>query len=239
MSSDVGGIRSLLVSHEAEAAPAVIGELLAARGVAIDRHVVLAADGSADVAFPALDGYDLVVSFGSFHNAYDPRARGWVDAEVDLIRRVVAADLPFLGVCFGGQLLGIAVGGGVERAPEGGEEVGVLTLEPVAGPLPIPAGPWFTWHEDRVSLPDDVDVLARTDKAIQVFRKGRAIGVQFHPEVDADLVTDWLRIGEHHLPDGWTSDRLLAVWADAEPQAHLNCAQLVDWLLAEVVGTPP
>ncbi len=127
----------------------------------------------------------------------------------------------------------------MERAPEGDEEMGVVMIESVGGALPIAQGPWFAWHEDRMRLPDDVTVLARNDKAVQMFRTGRAVGLQFHPEVDIDLVSDWLRIGGHHLPDGWTRDRLLQVWADAEPQAHRNCEGLVDWLLTEVVGTAP
>ena len=65
----------------------------------------------------------------------------------------------YLGVCFGGQLLAEAVGGHVERAPVEEQEIGLVTFDQDAA-LPIPAGPWFTWHEDRVVVPDDVEVLA-------------------------------------------------------------------------------
>lgn len=228
-------MRALLISHEPEAAPAIIGQMLRARGVATDQHVILVDGGEPDVGFPDPAGYDLVVSFGSFTNAYDPGAQGWVRAEVDLIGRMLDEDVPFLGVCFGGQLLGMALGGEVERAPDGQEEVGVVEIEPTRATLPIATGPWFAWHEDRIVLPDGVEVLARTDRAVQVFRSGRAIGLQFHPEVDLSLVADWLRIGEHHLPAGWTSEQLLTLWREVEPEAHRNCEQLVDWLLQDVV----
>jgi GMP synthase-like glutamine amidotransferase len=226
----------LLISHEPEAAPAIIGQMLRARGVRTDQHVVLVAGHEPDVDFPDPAGYDLVISFGSFANAYDPQAQGWVQAEVGLIRQLLDHETPFLGVCFGGQLLGMALGGQVERAPDGEEEVGVVEMVPERDvELPIPAGPWFAWHEDRIVLPDGVEVLARTDRAVQMFRAGRAVGLQFHPEVDLALVADWLRIGEHHLPDGWTSGQLLTTWARVEPEAHRNCEQLVDWLLDHVV----
>lgn len=231
-------LRALLISHEEEAAPAIVGQMLAARGVEIQRHVVLPPDGSVDTAFPPLSEFDLVVAFGSFHNAYDPDAADWVGAEVELIQQTMATETPYLGICFGGQLLGMAVGGSVERAPEGAEEVGVVQVRARSEAWQVPSGPWFAWHEDRIRLPEDprVEVLADNDNAVQAFRVGSAVGLQFHPEVDRALVADWLRIGEHHLPAEWTSEKLMKVWAEAEPEAHRNCEQLVDWVLTEVVG---
>jgi GMP synthase-like glutamine amidotransferase len=225
---------ALVLSHEEATAPAVVGRLLVERGWELRRHVVLPdGGGEPDLAFPPLDGVDLVVAFGSFSNAYDPAAQGWVRPEVELISSLVADDVPFLGVCFGGQLLAQALGGTVERAPV--VEIGAVEVEvadAVRGRLP--AGPWFTWHEDRVLLPEGVEVLARTEHAVQVFRSGRAIGLQFHPEADHDLIAEWLRLGPDHVPDGLTPDGVLAQWRVAEEDAHRNCARLVDWVLDEL-----
>ena len=241
MSSDLqvsSDLRALLISHEEEAAPAIIGQMLAARGVRIERHVVLPPDGSVNTEFPDLDSYDLVVAFGSFHNAYDPRAADWVGAEVELIQQTMATETPYLGICFGGQLLSMAVGGSVELAPEANQEVGVVQIKARTPDFPVPSGPWFAWHEDRIRLPEDprIEVLADNENAVQAFRCGSAVGLQFHPEVDRALVADWLRIGEHHLPAHWTSQRLLEVWAEAEPEAHRNCELLVDWVIEDLVG---
>ncbi|HAN72647.1 MAG TPA: hypothetical protein DCQ36_13800, partial [Actinobacteria bacterium] len=85
------------------------------------------------------------------------RARGWVEPEIDLIRTLVKDDIPYLGVCFGGQLLAETLGGHVERAPVEEQEIGLVTFDQDAA-LPVPAGPWFTWHEDRMVVPDDVEV---------------------------------------------------------------------------------
>ena len=225
---------ALILSHEEATAPAVVGRLLAERGWDLRRHVVLPdGDGGPDLAFPSLDGVDLVVAFGSFSNAYDPAAQGWVRPEVELISALVADEVPFLGVCFGGQLLAEALGGRVERAPV--VEIGAVEIE-VADAVRgrVPGGPWFTWHEDRVVLPAGVEVLATTEHAVQVFRKGRAIGLQFHPEADHDLIAEWLRLGPDHVPDGLTPDGVLAQWRVAEEDAHRNCARLVDWVLEEL-----
>jgi GMP synthase-like glutamine amidotransferase len=232
---DTAPVRALVICHEEAAAPAVLGRLLVERGVDVTQHVVLRADGSApDTAFPGLDGFDLVLSFGSFANAYDEGVRAWVDPEVELIRTVLERDVPFVGVCFGGQLLAEALGGRVERAPV--TEIGAVTVdvaESVSGA--VPAGPWFTWHEDRVVLPDDVEVLARTDVAVQLFRRGRAVGLQFHPEAEHDLIAGWTRLGPDHLPNGLTADDVLDAWKVDEDRAHENCDRLVDWLLVTLV----
>ncbi|MBI4940980.1 MAG: type 1 glutamine amidotransferase [Actinobacteria bacterium] len=228
-------MRALVICHEEAAAPAVIGRLLVERGVDVTQHVVLRADGSPpDTGFPALDGFDLVLSFGSFANAYDASVRAWVDPEVALIRSALERELPFVGVCFGGQLLAEALGGRVERAPV--TEIGAVRIE-VADTVAdaVPAGPWFTWHEDRVVLPDDVEVLGRTDVAVQLFRRGRAVGLQFHPEAEHDLIAGWAAMGPDHLPDGLSREALLDGWKVDEARAHENCDRLVGWLLSTLV----
>ena len=45
----------------------------------------------------------------------------WVDGLVAFVREAVAQDVPVLGVCFGHQLIGEALGGRVEKNPEGRE----------------------------------------------------------------------------------------------------------------------
>lgn len=231
----MAALRFLLISHEPEAAPALIGRVLAERGHRVDTHVVLADPDRPDVDYPDPHAYDGVIAFGSFANAYDPGARRWVEPEVALIDRLVREDIPYLGVCFGGQLLAETLGGTVERAPEHEQEIGLVTFD-ADDRLPIPAGPWFTWHEDRVRLPDEVEVLAHNGKAPQLFRRGRAVGTQFHPEADADLVGSWVRIGPDHIPTHTSGPQLLQDIEIHAATLRRNCEALVDWFLTEVVA---
>lgn len=230
--------RILLISHEPEAAPAVIGEVLAARGLDVVVHTVLSTPGVPDVNYPDPRGFDAVVAFGSFANAYDESARVWVAPEVELLQMIVSEDVPYLGVCFGGQLLAESLGGGVERAPAAEQEIGLVAFEdlPRHG---LPAGPWFTWHEDRIVLPEDIEVLSRNANAIQLFRHGRAVGTQFHPEVDASLVGSWLSIGGDHVPDHTTpADVLGAVESNTEA-LRANCEHLMEWFLSDIAMIGP
>ena len=225
----------LLISHEPEAAPAVVGEVLRERGHLVDLHVVLADPAAPDTDYPDVDGFDAVIAFGSFANAYDERARAWVQPEIGLIRRMLDEDVPYLGVCFGGQLLAETLGGHVELAPEAEQEIGLVTFDQDDA-LPIPAGPWFTWHEDRVVLPPEVDVLAHNGKAVQLFRHGRAAGTQFHPEANVGLVQSWIRIGPDHIPAHTTGAQLLQDLEIHEATLRANCEGLVDWFLRDIAG---
>jgi GMP synthase (glutamine-hydrolysing) len=225
--------RVLLISHEPEAAPALIGRILRERGYEIDTHVVLADPASPDTSFPDPAAYHAVIAFGSFANAYDEGARAWVEPEIALIREMVEEEIPYLGVCFGGQLLAETLGGHVERAPVDEQEIGLVTFDD-DDRLPVPTGPWFTWHEDRVVLPDGVDVLAHNGKAPQLFRSGRAVGTQFHPEADTGVVGSWVRLGPDHIPDHTSGAQLLQDLEIHEATLRRNCEQLVGWFMREV-----
>ncbi|CAB4936060.1 MAG: type 1 glutamine amidotransferase [Actinobacteria bacterium] len=227
----------LLISHEPEASPGMIGAMLRERGVDVRTHVVLTDPANPSIGFPDPTQFDAVIAFGSFSNAYAEHSRPWVAAEIDYITRLMELSIPYLGVCFGGQLLSEALGGSVERAPEGRDEIGVVSIGDVSG-MPIPSGPWFTWHEDRILLPDGVEVLARNDNAVQLFRQGNAVGTQFHPEADVELVSQWLRIGPDHVPERTSAAELLGDLTDQAEVLRRNCEQLVDWFFTDVAGAP-
>ena len=227
----------LLISHEPEAAPGMIGAMLRERGVDVRTHVVLADPANPSIDFPEPTQFDAVIAFGSFSNAYAEHSRPWVAAEIEYITRVMELGVPYLGVCFGGQLLSEALGGSVERAPAGHDEIGIVEISD-ASDLPIPSGLWFTWHEDRILLPEGVEVLASNDNAVQLFRRGNAVGTQFHPEADVELVSQWLRIGPDHVPARTSAAALIADLSDQAEVLRRNCEQLIDWFFTDVAGAP-
>jgi len=224
-------MRVLVISHEPSGGAGLVGEILRERGFEVQTHVVLEDPQNPNTEYPNPDDFDAVMAFGSFFSAYEPKARPWVEPEVDLLRTLMDRDIPYLGVCFGGQLLAEALGGSVEPAPLGSAELGLVEF-PASSELP--AGPWFTWHGDRVVLPGDVEVVAENEHAVQVFRKGRAAGTQFHPEANIPLVSSWVAAGPQYLPGEGSGDALLDDLDAAAAQLRANCEQLVDWFLADV-----
>ena len=70
-------------------------------------------------------------------------------------------------------------------------EVGWLDVETLA-PDVVPPGPWLQWHADAFTVPPGAELLARSPVCPQAFRLGPHLGVQFHPEVTAAVVEDWV-----------------------------------------------
>jgi GMP synthase-like glutamine amidotransferase len=133
--------------------------------------------------------YDRVVTLGSQHAA-DDDAVPWQAVEQGALRAAVEADVPVLGICFGGQALARALGGGVRRAAR--PEIGWASVG--ARAAGFDDGPWFEWHHDEILPPPGAEILAANESGVQAFRLGPHVGLQFHPEVDEAIVGAWLAI---------------------------------------------
>jgi GMP synthase-like glutamine amidotransferase len=145
------------------------------------------------VDFPDPATYDAIVFFGAVWAVYDEASIGtWIGDEIAFARAALGLGVPLLGVCFGGQMLAAAVGGQVTRATT--PEIG-WTVVSTADSALIDPGPWFQWHFDRFTLPAGVPLLARTALANQAFAYGRALGLQFHPELTPSVLECWLDTG--------------------------------------------
>ncbi|MCL2424028.1 MAG: glutamine amidotransferase [Micrococcales bacterium] len=115
-----------------------------------------------------------------------------VEDDLDrLLADVLAADVPFLGCCYGIGALGRHVGAVVDRTyPEPVSGVAVhVTDDGCADPVFDGVGRLFyafTGHKEAVAcLPPHAVLLATGDGApVQAFRVGKAYATQFHPELD-------------------------------------------------------
>jgi GMP synthase (glutamine-hydrolysing) len=130
---------------------------------------------------PALDDVDGIVSFGGIESVLD----GGLEAEAELMRSAVAADVPVIGVCLGAQLLAHALGGKVVRRPRR-----MVAWVPLVGEW---EGYGLHWNEDGFEPPPGaVELLRRPDAGgAEAFRCGSGWGVQFHPEVDGPALDGW------------------------------------------------
>jgi GMP synthase (glutamine-hydrolysing) len=143
---------------------------------------------------PPVGRFDLLVVMGSAESVTDGSV-AWIGHERRLVAAAVDAGVPVLGICFGGQLLAQILGGSVRRALR--PEIGWRLLD-TDDPVRVPAGPWVVWHEDRITAPAGAEVVARTDESLQAFVLGPHTGLQFHPEVDRDIVSHWVGDARTH-----------------------------------------
>lgn len=136
---------------------------------------------------------DLLVVLGSPNGVYENLP--WMVRQRGLVRAAIEADRPVVGICFGAQMIASAIGGTV--APFGRPFMGWMANEEVVDP--VWRGPWARSHGDHVTLPEGVEVMARDQGTIQAFQYRRAVGVQFHPEADAENLEAWARAKPEEL----------------------------------------
>ncbi|KAF7843031.1 gamma-glutamyl peptidase 5-like [Senna tora] len=110
--------------------------------------------------------YHGFVITGSCHDAHGNDA--WVRDLLAFLHKLDSMRIKVLGICFGHQILGRALGGKVTRSPTGWD-IGVRTV---------------------TELPPKAEVIAGSDKTgIEMFRYGDHImGIQGHPEYTKDIL---------------------------------------------------
>jgi GMP synthase (glutamine-hydrolysing) len=184
----------LVVKHVEDEGPGLLGDYFTDLGWDVNLIEAFRGDNP-----PAnLDDLSGVVILGGPMNVYEEEAYPFLRSEERFIKRVLSEEVPFLGVCLGGQLLAKACGARVTRSPH--EEKGWFEVKLTSAGLRdslfrgLPDKlSVFQWHQDTFAVPETADLLATSQLCRnQAFRIGNAAyALQFHLEMTPEMVRSW------------------------------------------------
>jgi GMP synthase-like glutamine amidotransferase len=217
-------MRALVIQHEQPTPGGYVHQWLKERGADQDTYRIDVEDRVVDPG-----DYQMIVSLGSEFAAFDDSVP-WLSKEKQLLLDAAEADVPVLGICFGGQLLARVLGGRSYRS-----EIAEIGWLPVRSKDPslLSNGPWFQWHFDTFTVPPGAHLIADSAVGPQAFTSGRSLGVQFHPEVTTEIMDRWVATYRHELDqEGVDPDLLLKETYQRAEQTRAAAWRLFDGFMA-------
>lgn len=181
--------------------------------------------------FPAaVDACDAYLVTGSRYSVYEQAP--WIRQLEAFLRALHAARRRTVGICFGHQMLGLALGGSAGKAPQGwgiGRHTAtVLAREPWMQPAAT-AYSLFVSHQDQVTaLPPGARRLATSAHCpnSMFVLDDLCLGIQGHPEFEAAFARDLLR-GREAIIGEATIARALPGYTEA-----VDSQLLAQWIVA-------
>lgn len=213
----------LTIIHKETTVPGLVGSKLNDLGYELDIRAPIFGERLPD----DLENYAAALLFGGPMSVNDDEL--YLHKEMIWIRQVLDAKLPYLGICLGAQLLAKVLGAKVQQHGEALEEIGYYSVQATdAGKALFPPQmKVYQWHKEGFDLPEGAVLLAKGDNfSNQAFRWGdRTYGVQFHPEMTAEMLDFWTTQGADLLDAPNAQSREVQLAGHAQ-----NSAGVEQWL---------
>lgn len=167
--------------------------------------------------------FSHLVVLGGYMGVYEANQYPFLTEEMRFMEKFAEGGGKILGVCLGAQMLAHVLGGRVYKGLWG-EEIGWCRIHPTQAGLKDPVFSKllqneenfvaFQWHGDTFDLPEGATLLAYTEtyphQAFSV--ESRLYGLQFHIEVNPDMIREWFP----DKPEWWQSSK---VWQELYEKA--------------------
>ena len=189
---------------------------------------------------PDAELVDFLIVLGGPMNVDDEDIYAWLAREKSLIKQMIDAGKPVLGICLGAQLIAHVLSKPVYPAKE--HEIGwyPVTLSSSAMQHPLTIG-WdetpmvFHWHSNTFDMPEGAISLASSSVCVnQAFvLNDTIIGLQFHLEMSRENVQEMIRHWNDERESGpyvQTPEAMLA-GSEASGKTQKMLYQLMDhWI---------
>jgi GMP synthase (glutamine-hydrolysing) len=189
----------LIIQNISREGSGLLGEIISENGI---RNKVI--DLSLEEKLPPAERFAAVVVLGGPDSANDTSLK--MLNELDFIRRVLSANIPYLGICLGLQTLVKAAGGEVVLSPvketgfrDGGGHLFRISLTEDGRKDPLFNGlsnsfNVFHLHGETVVLTENMKLLATGNPCHnQIVKIGPvAYGIQCHFELTTDMLNRWI-----------------------------------------------
>lgn len=179
-----------------------------------DIEYLCAASDDLDEIRPETD--DLLIILGGPISVNDIDEYPFIQTELEMLTERLEADKPTLGICLGAQLIAKALGAKVY--PGQHKEIGWSPIQlddagsrSVLRYLVGDEVYVLHWHGETFDLPEYAEHLASSEHyANQAFSYGKALALQFHPEVTRRDLEQWYvgHSGEIHQTEGISVNQL-------------------------------
>ncbi|HTY20293.1 MAG TPA: type 1 glutamine amidotransferase [Geobacteraceae bacterium] len=214
----------LIIQNDPEVPPGNFSDAIIERGIPCQTIHPYAGD-----SIPQVRDLSAAIVFGGAMGVHDIEKHPFLTGVKGFIRSCLQSEIPFLGICLGGQFLADILGGRViSGSPHGEKGTRSVTLTGEGENDPLFAGIThefvsFQWHNDSFEVPVGGTLLATSPACpAQAFRFGScAWGTQFHPEVNRTIVDSWARCSEETAP---LADQYVAAFVRKE-HAYMEVSQ--------------
>ncbi|MFO7445184.1 MAG: type 1 glutamine amidotransferase [Ignavibacteriaceae bacterium] len=170
------------------------------------KHDLTATEFYNNGLLPSLSTFDWLLVMGGPMSVHDEDKHPWLKEEKQFIRSAIENDKVVIGICLGAQLIAAVLGADVY--PNEHKEIGWFPIHTTIhatdhdlfSSLPRAVNV-FHWHGDTFDLPEGALLLAESNACKnQLFvLNEKIIGMQFHLEVNEELIKGMVQHGKGEL----------------------------------------